>query len=243
MPTRIAAAVLLCLVSLALPGCAGRSAPAERAEMLSEAEAKQAAALARSRSAALEQATGAAPAWTLIETYTFDAPDQIRTWLPLEGEWRIEDGILKAVAGAKNRVILLPMPNAQAVKLQFEAMLLPNEEGLVCDITTLVNSVPDERFFRHGYALTTASYWNQESAFYRRGERLARSEGPTVRPGEPVEITVEVDSGHLRYLVDGEVVLETWDARPLALERGGWLGLRSWETPLWIDNLRIYRGE
>jgi hypothetical protein len=113
---------------------------------------------------------------------------------------------------------------------------------LIGDITVLLNSLPDKTFFNAGYALTTGSYWNNCTTFYRKGTALANTSWSPVRSGKRNTISLEFNHGHIRYEMNGEILLEAWDENPLNLSPDRWIGLRTWATLMCVDNITVYRG-
>lgn len=180
--------------------------------------------------------------WQPVLSLTFDDPRALAAWPVVEGEWVVKGGQLRAVSGKRNRAILLAPAGFDPVRIEFEATLTAGADGKIGDITVLLNSALGQGFFRSGYALTTASYYNQCTTFYRLGRPLARTEYSPARPGVKNRVILEFVAGHIRYWLNGEIILEAWDPEPLKLESKRWLGIRTWNTDLAIDNLTISRG-
>jgi len=161
---------------------------------------------------------------------------------PLTGTWEIADTALTATEGKGNRtVLLMPMPG-DAVRLRFEARLTSeHEKGWIGDISILVGVIADEKkYWTSGYVLTSGSYWNNCTTFYRLGKGMARTETSPLRPGVWHVIDVEVAKGVLRYQVDGRVILEARDVEPLAIADGErFIGLRTWETRLEVRGVEV----
>ncbi len=180
--------------------------------------------------------------WKPVLKLTFTDPRALAAWPVVEGEWVVKGGQLRAVGGKKNRAILLAPANLDPVRIEFEATLTAGAGGKIGDITVLLNAASGQGFFRSGYALTTASYYNRCTTFYRLGRPLARTEYSPARPGKKNRVVLEFVAGHIRYWLNGEIILEAWDAAPLPLKSERWIGIRTWNTDLAIDNLTISRG-
>jgi len=181
--------------------------------------------------------------WKDVQHFTFDDAAGISGAPTPQGAWRIESGKLHAVEGDGNRTILLASLNNNPMSIAFDATLYPVSKGRIGDITVLINATDDSRFFSSGYALTTGSYWNNCTTFYRLGKALARTEWSPLRPGRTYHVRVELVGGHLRYWLNNRILLEAWDPQPLALTPDRWVGIRTWATHLVVDNLTIQRGE
>lgn len=161
---------------------------------------------------------------------------------PLVGTWDITDDKQIATGGEGNRTIIMaPMPN-ESVRVSFDVKLQSDHpDGWVGDITVLLGATADaKKFFTSGYALTTGSYWNNCSTFYRGGHAIAHTEWSPPRPNTWHHVVVEKIGGKLRYQLDGRIVLQAIDAQPLAIGEGErTIGLRTWETRMTVRNLTI----
>lgn len=181
-------------------------------------------------------------AWEKTASFTFDDSAELSRFRIAEGEWEISDGVLRAVGGKQNRAIMLAPGGQDPVRIEFDATNHASKDGLIGDITVLLNSLPDKTFFSAGYALTTGSYWNNCTTFYRHGTALANTAWSPVHSGKRNHIVFVFDRGHIRYEMNGEILLETWDTAPLELTADRWIGLRTWATRMEIDNVAIFRG-
>lgn len=163
----------------------------------------------------------------------------------LTGDWQIQARRFVATGGQGNRTLLLcPLPGGP-VRVRFTAV--PHSEradGWIGDISVVFGAINDaKKFWTSGYVMTTGSYWNHCTTAYRQGKPLARTEWSPLRPGRSHEICVEWTGSHLRYLLDGQVLLDAWDDQPLAFEADRWIALRTWETRLEVHDIRVESGE
>ena len=179
--------------------------------------------------------------WEKVVSFRFDNPGEIAECPVPEGKWKVKDGKLHAIEGDKNRAILLHHCVGEAVRIEFEATCFTDNQGRLGDITVLLNSVHGKAFFGNGYALTTASYWNNCSTFYRKGRPIARTEYTPVKSGERNLVILEFNKGHIRYWLNGQIILEAWDETPLEINSEYWIGIRTWATNMTVDNLIIFK--
>ena len=193
--------------------------------------------LERSRNQKTQKVT-----WKKVASYSFDTPATIAECPVPEGAWEVSGGKLRAVDGDRNRAILLHKSVGNPVRIEFEATNTADEEGRLGDITVLLNAVPGKVFFSNGYALTTASYWNNCTTFYKKGRPIARTEFTPVESGKTYRVTLEFNSGHIRYWLDDRIVLEAWDNEPLAMDPECWIGIRTWATAMVVDNVVVMTG-
>jgi hypothetical protein len=180
--------------------------------------------------------------WEKVVGLTFDDPKDLGRLRIAEGEWEIRDGALRAVGGKANRAIMLAPCGSDPVRIECDVTNY-SSGGLLGDITILLNSMPDKTFFQAGYALTTGSYWNSCTSFYRKGLALANTSWSPVVSGKRNRVVFEFDHGHIRYEMNGHILLETWDESPLAMDPARWIGIRTWSTLMVVDNVVISRGK
>ena len=180
--------------------------------------------------------------WEKVASLTFDDPKDMERFHIAEGEWEIRDGALRAVGGNANRAIMLAPSGADPLRIECEVTNF-SSGGLMGDITILLNSLPDKSFFEAGYALTTGSYWNTCTSFYRKGLALANTSWSPVVSGKKNTVVFEYDRGHIRYEMNGQILLETWDESPLVMDPSRWIGIRTWSTLMVVDNVVISRGK
>lgn len=180
--------------------------------------------------------------WEKVRSFTFDDPAEMKNFVQAEGSWEISGGTLRAVAGDRNRAILLAEWGNDPVRIEFDVVNTASR-GLIGDITVLVGATPDKGFFGAGYAITTGSYWNTCTTIYRKGTALANTSWSPVASGAKNRVVVEVDRGHIRYEMNESVLLETWDTSPLEFGNGRWIGIRTWATLMEIGEVTVYRGK
>lgn len=179
--------------------------------------------------------------WIAMRAFDFQDANQLQNARIMDGEWRIRDGCLVAEQGSRNRTILLAAAGADPLRVEFEARLHANDRKYTGDITVLLNVTDDQDYWKSGYALTTGSFYNNCSSFYRLGRHMARSEHSPVVPGRWHRVALEYDAGHIRYWFDGRILLEAWDSGPLPMDAGRWIGLRTWDTRMDVRHLVISR--
>lgn len=173
----------------------------------------------------------------------FDTPGLPRDSAVMEGEWEVRDGRLWAVGGSKNRTLLLGPAVAPPVRIEFDCTNWEDPEtGTLGDITVHLNTESGLDCFARGYTLTTGSYYNNCTTFYREGRALAKTEYSPVRSGVRHRVQVEIADGHIRYWLDGQILLEVWDPEPLQEWEGRSFGLRTWNTRMAVDHIRIDQG-
>jgi hypothetical protein len=187
--------------------------------------------------------------WTVVQNVNIKEPADIKGLPQPEGRWEVHQGKLVAVEGKRNRAILLAKSGHDPVRVEFDATLYPDAQGRIGDITVLLNSKVggkakgwQKEWWRSGYALTTASYWNQCTAFYRQGICIARTEYSPAKPRKQHHIKVEFVGGHIRYWLDNVILLDAWHPKPLPMSPDAWIGLRTWSTRMTVENVVISKG-
>lgn len=193
-------------------------------------------------------ATGTKVAWQEAKTYLFDDAAQMDSFPVAAGKFEIRNGALRAIDGNTNRAIMIAKNDfGKYFRIEMEVTNYANEKsGRTGDISFLINSVPVEKyevFFFNGYSLTTASFGNSNTAFYKKGKPFARTEYTPVVSGKKNIAMLDYMNGHIRYWFNGEIILEAWDNSPLEMDPSQWIGVRSYDTLMVIDKIVISKGK
>lgn len=219
------AAVFLLAVLLAQSGCVSR-------ESMRIREDARAAGM-RLRYQPIE--------WVKVQEFDFESSGVMDKFIVVEGDWEVRGGRLCAVYGDRNRAILLARGFEGPLRVEMEVVNYASD-GLMGDITILLNSSPDSDFFRSGYALTTGSYWNTLTTFYKKGAAVANTSWSPIASGRKNHVVVEFNDGHIRYELNGKRILEAWDENPLIMTDEGWIGVRTWSTLMCVERVAVYKG-
>ena len=177
-----------------------------------------------------------------VVKYNFTSENTMKDFKVVNGKWQIKNGKLWAVNGAGNRSILLVHNLQTPLLIEFDATNYANPDGSIGDITILINAENSKDFFKTGYALTTGSFFNNCTAFYKLGKAIAKTEYSPLVSGKTYRVKIELTGGHIRYWLDDKIILELWDTKPLILNPKLWIGVRTWDTKMVIDNFTVYQG-
>ena len=174
--------------------------------------------------------------------YDFTSEKAIRNFQIVNGKWEIKNGKLWAVSGEKNRSILLAQNKRGPLRIELEVTNYANPDGSIGDITVLINSENSDKFFERGYALTTGSYYNNCTTFYKCGKAIAKTEYSPLVSGKTYRVVIEFIDGHIRYWLNDKIILEAWDPKPQELDPNLWIGIRTWNTKMSVDWFAVYQG-
>ncbi len=174
--------------------------------------------------------------------YDFTSDETIQNFQIVNGKWEIKNGKLWAVSGEKNRSILLAQSKRGPLLIELEVANHANPDGSIGDITILINSENSDKFFETGYALTTGSYYNNCTTFYKLGKAIAKTEYSPVVSGKTYRVIIEFIDGHIRYWLNDKIILEAWDPKPQELDPNLWIGIRTWNTRMSVDWFAVYQG-
>ncbi len=192
-------------------------------------------------------------AWTEVAGWNFNEGTLPAEFRVFEGEWKVEKGSLWAYGGKResNRTIKIADCRWPAFRVEFDATLHPTageDPARICDIAIRFNADPATGRFDKGYSLITAQYGNQSTVLYRLNAPYARTEWSPILPGTRHHIVLEVVSPHIRFWVDGRVVLEAWERRGsnlrdlddfMPMDPAKVIALGTYDTMMEIDNLCI----
>ena len=173
--------------------------------------------------------------------YDFNSKQELKKFTIVNGTWEIDNGELSAVAGENNRTILLTKSMKGPLRIELEVTNYANPDGSIGDITILLNAKNSKDFFRNGYALTTGSYYNSCTTFYRLGKAIAKTEYSPLVSGKTYKVVIELVNGHIRYWLNDEIILEAWDAEQLKMNPERWMGIRTWNTKMSTNWFAVYQ--
>ncbi len=94
--------------------------------------------------------------------------------------------------------------------------------------------------YQGGYFMGFASNGNTANKILRLGEDVASNEKPNATPGKWHHIITKVIGNQMQLIVDGELVLEYTDPKPLTAP--DMPGLIAWGAGE-FDNVRVYSGQ
>jgi len=170
--------------------------------------------------------------WSLAFSDDFQRATLGPNWETVEGKWFVENG---ALATRGEGTVMSARRFAGLQKVEFEAMVTPNPG--VSDISPFIHSGSDG--VHSGYFLQFGGYYNRGSAIMRKGRKV-RESARVIEPGKTHAIVAEHDGTAVRLTVDGQVVAEFPDERPLVGEGHDRIGFYVYEGSVTIRNLKVY---
>jgi hypothetical protein len=242
---------------LVTAGCAGRRAAAADASpghvAATPSDTEWAGKLKDYLEASRSEHNHAIKSWKEAAAWNFDDGFMPAGFKVFDGKWDVAGGKLRAISGKDddNRTIKIANCIWPAFRLEFDAALHAKPgvpAGHVCDIGILLNANADTGEFRDGYAVLAGTYYNQATVLYRLYIPYARTEWSPIVPGKTHHIVLEVVKPHLRFWIDGRIVLEAWERRGFGPADGSdfiemdpkrVIALHTYDTVMEVDNLRV----
>jgi hypothetical protein len=169
----------------------------------------------------------------------FDRTTLGDAWFTNGGHWRIERGELWAPE-VKNNPLWLRMRLPRDVVVEFDARSETAGGSRPGDIKFEIFG--NGRDHASGYVCIFGGWGNTISAIARLDEHGAdrkERKDRKVEPRRTYHMRVERRGGALRWLVDGELLLELDDPHPLAGPGHDRFGFSGWEADLFFDNLTV----
>lgn len=180
-----------------------------------------------------EEAVHLFPAkWTLAFTDDFKRAELGPDWKILKGKWSVENGCLVS-KGDGTLISNRKFPGLQ--KVTFDAVVTPNPG--VSDMSPFIQAGP--KGFGTGYMLQFGGNYNKTSGIQRAG-KIVRESQTVIEPGKTHAFVAEYDGGNVRLSVDGKLVAEYPDERPLIGEEHEQIGFYVYEGISKISNLKVY---
>ncbi len=166
------------------------------------------------------------PRWRVVARPVFDAPTSLDRWDEAWGVktslWRSHAGVLQAVGGEQDRLLLFREPFAGDLRLSCTAWCLAGSQAELSIQLCSFGVADARRSKRDGYCLQFGGKAQACANLSRHQLDVQRIDGLRPEPGRRYRLVAEVAAGVVRLLVDGEQVLRWRDPVPLS---GGHAGL------------------
>jgi len=216
------------------------SAASHRAEMLSEQKRLD----AETRRLALETKADAdrARIWRLVLSDDFSDPAaSMRQWQTLSGEpLPIAGGALHA---GPEFVLTCRTPLAGDIRIDWDCTFTSHDiDDLSCFMCAVANQLGNGRIDPgSGYEFKSGAFSNSKNMLIRRSVPLVVQPIAGLVPDHAYHARAEKIGNHLRYIVDGAVLLDVTDPTPIdTAGREVFVGLTSWHGNEQWRNVRIY---
>lgn len=202
----------------------------QAAQDVERREKERAAAQELSKRFATEIVSAGGVDWRLVVADDFERADIGPDWKTLRGKWTVANGTLRC-----NDVSFLGLAKKVKAPVRIEYDARSQHPG---DLTAFWGNERDG--YQGGYFMGFASNGNTANKILRLGEDVASNEKPNATPGKWHHIIAQVIGNRVQLIVDGELVLEYTDPKPLTAP--DMPGLIAWGAGE-FDNVRIYSGQ
>ena len=159
-----------------------------------------------------------------------------RGWTAVAGSWRVAEGLL-AHEGLQDGALILDTPAAGDVRVEVEAMVLPERNG---EISIFMNAPAPGTGSREasddGYCLQFGADYNTCCKIAKDGNDVMTGEASCV-PGQWHHLVAERTGEAIVLTADGEELLRWRDQMPLAGEH---VGLYVWGDGLRVRRFRVF---
>lgn len=191
--------------------------------------------------------------WREASAWNFDDGKMPENFRVYDGQWEVANGKLRAAGGKDddNRTLKIAACEWPAFKVEFDASLQAKpgvNADRICDIGVLFNADAETGHFREGYGVIAGAYFNQATVIYRLYIPYARTEWSPIVPGKTHHVVLEVVKPHIRFWIDGKIVLEAWERAGkggadgsdfLEMDPKRVIALHTYDSVMEVDNLRI----
>ena len=193
--------------------------------------------------------------WKVVARWSFDDNKIPKDFHVFSGDWKVADGKLRSVGGEPDRDRKIKIANCKWPKfrLEFDVVVKPRKgapHDRIGDVGVSLNADPKTGSFAKGYSFITSQYFDQATVLYRLNIPFARTEWSPIKPEHKHHIVVEVVKPHLRFWIDGRIVLEAWERKGgmknrrdfsdfLDMDPKKIITLHTYDSVMDIDDLRI----
>ncbi len=180
--------------------------------------------------------------WAIIygSNWISDAAKGGTSWDAAEPRCGVKNGELN-IEGGTPQVLLLKEPVVGDLAIEFDCH---QESEFLNDASCFlaaVRDLPPQLVSHSGYAFKYGGYDNKRITLERTQSKLWSRFCTPVERGKRYRIRAERDSGHLRLLVNGELVFDVLDENPLYGSGRDAVGLYGWKSDTWYDNVKVYK--
>ncbi|GMV39391.1 MAG: hypothetical protein AMXMBFR64_11070 [Myxococcales bacterium] len=171
---------------------------------------------------------------TLVFEDDFNRAELGDKWRQAGRNWRIVDGQVHAPTD-KNGGLWLLEQLPDKTRVEFDARSEGPDGDIKCEIFA------EGPTHQAGYVLIQGGWKNTLSIIARKDEhgndRLTSTDG-LVERGRTYRWAIARDGDTLHWFIDGKLFMSYPDKAPV---RGRTFGFNNWDTPLWFDNLKVYK--
>ncbi len=165
-------------------------------------------------------------------------PDEnwLNDWTPMSGEWKQEDGFLIGIEpGNKGGILFSKQYFTQNVMMRFKiSTVLPATRDLNAVFCAKWNT--DIDYLGESYVCGLNGWYDNKSGIERNGGFYTSTTLYQYTPGTEVEMLVGAIDGHCFMFVDGKLITEYLDEKPLT---EGHIGFSAYCTILKIRDIEI----
>ena len=197
--------------------------------------------------------------WELVFTDEFEREQVGDDWTTVDGKWRIKDGALRGsgtLLSARGFPASDQPPGYQRIEFKAATDVQPlaflqtgadESDVRVSDLSSIIHAkAPEdigenENAFGTGYFFQFGGFWNSRHRIVKAGDQLVADEEPTVKiqPDKMHHIIAENDKGHVRFFVDGELILEYDERMSLLGSSQNHVGFYFY-TAAKVDEVKVY---
>lgn len=165
-------------------------------------------------------------------------------WEIVGGSAKLDKGalVIKADADSAEVVLKDPVFSSPSVRVSFTGTF--TNQGDVSDMSPVLNT--DKDGYPAGYMFQVAAAGNTENRIRKEGDIIEETVNNKLLPfkaGQKYQIVAENDRGQLKLTVDGKVVFDYKDAKPIFGTKSGMIAFYTWQSELRIENLVVYEKE
>lgn len=158
---------------------------------------------------------------------------------------KMERGALH-LDGLRNHPVWLTRELPDDLRVEFDAWAETDEGDIKIELAGDGQSHADPKvpsYTATGYVLIFGGWNNRLNVIARQdehGDDRVAVDAPHVEPDRRYHFVVTRREGEIRWEIDGELVAEMYDDRPLVGEGHQYFAFNNWEAPTHFDNLVIY---
>lgn len=172
----------------------------------------------------------------------FERSELGNDWKNTGGPYRLENGQLR-VRGAKNRPLWLRRTLPRDVRVSFDVKSDSPEGDIKVELFgDGASKAVKDSYTATSYVVIFGGWGNSKNIIARldeHGKNIGQGVPRKVVPGKTYKMVIERKGGHIKAMVDGELLAEYDDPDPLGGRGHDHFAFNNWQSDLTFDNLVI----
>jgi hypothetical protein len=179
--------------------------------------------------------------WHLVFKEDFSDADILKRWIYIGHRWEVKNGELRIFGGTERR-LMLKKPMLGDLRIEFDCHI---EGEFLNDITCFFSALRGEYptpFEDYGYIFQFGGSSNSQNSLLKyQSAPLWTEKASPLKKSVRYHVRAQKVGNRLTLYIDDEEIFDIEDKEPLSGPERSGVGLYSWQSDIYYDNIKIYR--